>query len=220
MGRRLRSGSVRAIVLASMAIAVGTTSLSAHRRDELLQAVRIGVAVDRIELELSLTPGIAVADAVIGDIDRDGDGVLSLEEQRGYMDQVIAATELRIDGRIVKMEAGTSTYPVLAELADGDRSIELRSTATFPGLSSGRHEIAFTNSHRSDIGVYLANALKPGSPRIVIESQRRDPGQQRLAIDFTIDDGRMASVPMWLFGSGAAAWLTLRRRLLVSRHES
>ena len=77
MGRRLRSGSLRGIVLAPMIFVVGATDLSAHRRDELLQAARIGIAADRVELELSLTPGIAVADDVIGTIDRDRDGVFS-----------------------------------------------------------------------------------------------------------------------------------------------
>jgi hypothetical protein len=33
---------------------------------------------------MSLTPGIAVADEVIGAIDRDRDGVLSAEEQRAH----------------------------------------------------------------------------------------------------------------------------------------
>ena len=107
--------------------------MSAHRRDELLQAVRIGVAVDRLELEMSLTPGMAVADEVIGKIDRDGNGVLSAEEQRNYAALVMAATELRIDGRIVNMAAGTSMYPLPSELHDGDRSIELRSPPRSPG---------------------------------------------------------------------------------------
>ena len=178
-----------------MIIVIGATDLSAHRRDELLQAARIGVAADRIELELSLTPGIAVADDVIGTIDRDRNGVLSPEEQRRYTEQVMAATELRIDGRIVKMDMGTSVYPLPGELRDGDRSIELRSTATLPELSSGRHEIAFTNSYRSDISVYLANALKPDSEQIVIASQHRDPEQRTLAIAFTIDGSRFAALP-------------------------
>ena len=163
-----------------------------------------------------MTPGIAVADGVIGSIDRDRDGALSPEEQRRHAEQVLAATELRIDGRIVRMEVGTPAYPLPGELGDGDRSIELRATATFAGLSSGRHEIAFTNSYRSDISVYLANALKPESEHIVIASQHRDPEQQRLAIDFTIDGGRFATFPMWLFGSGAGAWLLFRRRYLPS----
>ena len=203
-----------------MLLVIGATSLSAHRRDELLQAARIGIAAGRIELELSLTPGIAVAEDVIGAIDRDHDGVLSPEEKRNYRKEVLAATELTIDGRIVEMEAGPATYPLPGELRDGDRSIELRSTVTFSELPSGRHEIAFANSYRGDISVYLANALKPDSDQIVIASQHRDPEQQRLAIDFTIDGGRLGTLPMWLFGSGAAAWLTSRRRLLVSRHGS
>ena len=203
-----------------MIFVVGTTDLYAHRRDELLQAARIGVAADRVELELSLTPGGAVADDVIGTIDRDRDGVFSPEEQRLYTNQVMAAIELRIDGRMVKMDMGTSAYPLPGELRDGDRSIELGSTATFPELSSGRHEIAFTNSYRCDISVYLANALKPDSERIVIASQHRDPTQRTLTIGFTNDGGRFAALPAWLFVSGAAAWLTMRRRLLLSRHES
>jgi hypothetical protein len=85
---------------------------------------------------------------------------------------------------------------------------------TIPQLSSGRHEIAFTNSYRSDISVYMANALKPDSERIVIASQRRDTAQRALAIDFTIDGNRFAALPAWLFGSGAVAWLVFRRRLL------
>lgn len=89
-------------------------------------------------------------------------------------------------------------------------------TAVFPDLSSGRHEIAFSNSYRGDISVYLANALRPQSDRIAIASQHRDQDQQRLAIDFTIDSGPFATLPIWLFGTGAVAWLVLRRRLVVA----
>lgn len=197
-----------------MIVVIGAIDLSAHRRDELLQAARIDVAADRIALELSLTPGIAVADEVIGTIDRDHDGTLSSEEQRGYAEQVLAAIAIRIDDRIVKMPSMTAIYPLPGELRDGDRSIELRSAVTLPALSSGRHQIVFTNGYRSDISVYLANALKPDSERIVIASQHRDQAQRTLTIDVTIDGGRFATLPVWLFGSGGAAWLVVRRRTL------
>jgi hypothetical protein len=197
-----------------MIVVIGAIDLSAHRRDELLQAARIDVAADRIALELSLTPGIAVADEVIGTIDRDHDGRLSPEEQRGYAEQVLAATEIRIDDRIVKMPSVTAIYPLTGELRDGDRSIELRSAVTLPALSSGRHQIVFTNGYRGDISVYLANALKPDSEQIVIASQHRDPAQRTLTIDVTIDGGRFATLPVWLFGSGGVAWLVFRRRTL------
>ena len=210
----MRSKHGAAFAIALLVAIAGANTVSAHRRDELLQAARIGVAADRIELEISLTPGIAVADEVIGAIDRDRDGVLSAEEQRAHVSLVMAATEFRIDGRIAKMEMGTATYPLPGELGDGDRSIELRATATFPELSPGRHELSFKNSYRSDIGVFLANALKPDSERIAIASQRRDPEQRTLVIDFTIAGNRFATLSVWLFGSGAVAWLALRRRTL------
>src|SRR4029453_1912380 len=94
--RRLRSGSARVITLALLILVIGATSLSAHRRDELLQAARIGIAAGRIELELSLTPGIAIADDVIGAIDRDHDGVLSPEEQRNYTKEVLPRQSSRL----------------------------------------------------------------------------------------------------------------------------
>jgi hypothetical protein len=114
MERRLRSGNPSSIALASMILVIGATSLSAHRRDELLQAARIGVAADRVELEISLTPGVAVADEVISAIDRDRDGVLSADEQRDHAALVMAATELRIDGNVMDMGVGTATYPLLS----------------------------------------------------------------------------------------------------------
>ena len=63
-------GAVCVLGIAMMFTTVAVIDVSAHRRDELLQAARIGIAADRIELELSLTPCIAVADDVIGAIDR------------------------------------------------------------------------------------------------------------------------------------------------------
>ena len=186
----------------------------------MLQAARIGVAADRVELELSLTPGIAVADAVIGGIDRDRDGVLSAEEQRHYAALVMAATELRIDGRIVNMAGERRrtrcrpSYATAIDRSSFDRPP--RSPRCHPALTRSPSPTAIA----SDISVYLANALKPDSERIVIASQRRDPAQRTLAIDFTNDGNRFAALPAWLFVSGAAAWLTMRRRLLLSRHES
>jgi tRNA A37 N6-isopentenylltransferase MiaA len=46
----LRSGRTAGIALALAIVVIGATDLSAHRRDELLQAARIGVAADRIDL--------------------------------------------------------------------------------------------------------------------------------------------------------------------------
>jgi hypothetical protein len=45
---------------------------------------RLAIERDGVQLEVDLTPGIAVAEAVIADIDRNRDGSLAEAEQRGY----------------------------------------------------------------------------------------------------------------------------------------
>jgi hypothetical protein len=42
------------------------------------------------------------------------------------------------------------------------------------------------NRYRSDVSVYLANTLRPGAGAITIASQRRDPRQQTLTIDYVV----------------------------------
>ena len=215
MERRLRSGRIATIVLAAAMIVLAATDLSAHRRDELLQAARIAIAEDSVAIELSVTPGIAVADHVIEELDRDRDGILSGEEKRVYIDALLTEITLHIDGEPLSLKA-TATFPALEELRAGDRSIEVRSIASFPRMPTGPHRISFSNGHRRDISAYLANALKPEGDRIAVTAQSRDPDQRMLTIDYSIGDERLATLPVWLFGAGAIAWLSARRRLMRS----
>src|SRR4051812_45984017 len=60
-------------VLAAIALAAGGNRLSAHRLDEYLQAARLGIGTERVELELDLTPGSSVANVIIAGIDRNRD---------------------------------------------------------------------------------------------------------------------------------------------------
>ena len=55
-----------ALVLA----AIAAVPASAHRRDEYLQAARIAIEPGRVLASLVLTPGIAIANGLLGEIDR------------------------------------------------------------------------------------------------------------------------------------------------------
>ena len=67
---------------------LAATDVSAHRTEDYLQAARIGVEPDRVQVTLDLTPGTGVAESFIAAIDREGDGSLSAEEQRAYAGQI------------------------------------------------------------------------------------------------------------------------------------
>ena len=68
---------------------------SAHRLDEYLQATLIGVTPQGTEVELQLTPGVAILQGLMTVIDQDRDGRISQAEERAYVVRVLSDVELR-----------------------------------------------------------------------------------------------------------------------------
>jgi hypothetical protein len=204
--RNLRATSRATIVLALTAAVVLGSSVSAHRRDELLQAARISIEPHRVELELDLTPGIAIAEAIIIDIDRNRDGSVSPDEKSSYVRGVLASIELDVDHDRLQMESVASSFPGLDAFRRGEGSIRLQFVARLPRLSAGGHGLSFRNTYRRDVGVYLANALVPTDDQIAIAAQRRDIEQRDLTIDFVLR-APASSTPVWLLSIACASVL-------------
>ena len=120
---RASSGGTTLIGLA-LALALGT-SVSAHRRDEYLQAARIAVEPDHVAIELDLTPGAAVADALLATIDGDQDGSLSTMEQAAYVGRVLGEMSLVLDGRPLPLQLASATFPDLGEARRGEAAVRL-----------------------------------------------------------------------------------------------
>jgi hypothetical protein len=177
---RIIAGLTSAIVVAL------SVAASAHRRDEYLQAARIAIDPDRVQVELDLTAGMSVADAIIRDIDRDGSGSIAGGEARAYAAAAVRAIRLEIDRVPLQMELLNVTVPDLDDIRNGEGAIRVGLSARLPGLAAGPHQIFFLNAHRSDIGVYLANAVMPASPRIEVTAQRRDVAQREITVDFLL----------------------------------
>ena len=191
--------------------------MSAHRRDEYLQAARIEIEPGRVELELDLTPGIALADAIIADLDFDGDGLLSREEQRAYAARVMNAVELELDGRRLQMQPLASTFPDLEAIRRGEGTIRLQANAVVPPRPAGRHQLVFRNTHRQDVSVYLANAVMPSDDHLIVTGQRRDRDQRELTIDYVVRGDTPTSIPVWLLTGIAGAALVTRLLTYRSR---
>lgn len=210
-----RSGIAFAIAL--MTAVIAGTSGSAHRRDEYLQAARIEIETGRVALELALTPGIALGDAIIADLDFDGDGLLSREEQRAYAARVMNAVELELDGRRLQMQPLASTFPDLEAIRRGEGTIRLQANAVVPPRPAGRHQLVFRNTHRQDVSVYLANAVMPSDDHLIVTGQRRDRDQRELTIDYVVRGGTPTSIPVWLLTGIAGAALVTRLLTYRSR---
>jgi hypothetical protein len=79
------------------------------------------------------------------------------------------------------------SFPQLVEMRNGEGIIRLRASAKIPQSSTGPHRLAFANTYRSDIGVYLINALIPSDERIRITSQSRDTLQNEFKMEYKIN---------------------------------
>ena len=214
--RSWRSRSLAA--LAAGLTAIAAVPVSAHRLDEYLQAARIAIDPGRVGIELDLTPGMAVAPAIVAGIDRDRNGSVAAAEGQAYAERVLSDVQLELDGRLLPVQLIGRSFPTVAAMLGGEGSIRLQLTAAVPPLAAGVHRVRYRNAHRSDVGAYLANALVPASARVVVLSQTRDRDQRELVIEYDLRDEAENRLSRWgsaaLVGAltlaAAAMWRRLR----------
>lgn len=168
-------------------------SATAHRLDEFLQATFIEVGTNQISLSLSLTPGVDVAQQLIPLIDGNHDGSLSPQEIAVYSERVRTGLSLTVDSRSQSLVLAGSKFPDVTEMKEGVGVISLQFTALTTNFSAGTHRLRFANGHQTNISVYLANALVPGSKSITIGRQIRDFRQTTLEFEFTVAPGAEAA---------------------------
>lgn len=217
-----RAGAARLLLAIVLALVIDA-DVSAHRRDEYLQAARLAIAPARVELELDLTPGITVAETIIADIDRNRDGSLSPDEKQAYVGLALGAIELVADGQVVQLHPVADRFPDLDAIRRGEGTIALQATADLPHLSEGSHHLTYRNTLRRDISVYLANALVPDDAHVTVEAQSRDYDQHGLEIRYFLHDPLKTTLArVWLLVclAALAVWVVFARRWARVGHPS
>ena len=159
--------------------------LGAHRLDEYLQATLISLREDGVTLEVNLTPGVAVFEAIRVLIDTDRDGNFSALEQRSYANRVLGDLTLEMDRHSQHLAIVETQFPSVEDMRAGLGTVRLILRSELEALSPGRHQLHFRNRHQTGVGAYLVNALVP--PRgIQIELQSRDNQQTEIRIDYLL----------------------------------
>jgi hypothetical protein len=176
---------------------------AAHRLDEYLQATLIGVTRDGIDVEIHLTPGVAMLPVLMAVIDQDRDGRISSAEERAYVGRVAREVKLLVDGVPAPLSVIESNFPALEAMRQGLGTILIKLRTARSG-----HELRFENRHLPQVSAYLVNCLAAPSDGLVVMRQQRDEAQRSIEFEYS-------------FGAGAvprpqAAWIALGM-LLVGR---
>jgi hypothetical protein len=173
------------------------------------------VEKDRIQAQMTLTPGVAVFPILLADIDSDANGVISDTEQRAYAGRILRDLSLTIDGYRLTPHLLSIRFPTLDEMREGRGEIQLEFDAVLP--SGGRDRIVtLENHHQSRIAAYQVNCLVPGDPDIRITAQNRNYSQSRYELEYVRTDVRAQPLLLALW-SGRLGWLSPLALLLFTR---
>ena len=174
--RRVAAGALLAITMAGGA--------AAHRLDEYLQATLIGVTRDGVEVQIQLTPGMAVLSVVMAAIDRDRDGRISVEEERAYAGRVAREVELRLDREPAALSLIESKFPSMEEMREGLGTIRLKLRTDRVG-----RELRFENRHLPQVSAYLVNCLAEPGAGLAVGPQERDEAQRSIRFKYSFGEG-------------------------------
>lgn len=188
---------------------------AAHRLDEYLQATLIGVTPDGIEVEIQLTPGVAMLPVLMAAIDQDSDGRISSGEERAYVGRVAREVELRVDGVPAPLSLIESKFPALDAMREGLGTIAIKLRTA----SSG-HELRFENRHLPQVSAYLVNCLAAPSDGLVVRRQVRDQAQSSIKFEYSFGAGavtgsRAAGIALGPFWPAAIGMLLVARMAIL-----
>jgi hypothetical protein len=195
---------MRLAVACAIILAIGKPA-SAHRLDEYLQATTISIEKAHVQVQMRLTPGIAVYSKVLTTMDTNGDGVISEAEQRTYAERVLRDLSLTLDGERLQLRLVSWKFAKTEEMKAGLGDIQLAFDADVSPSNRNRRLI-FENHHQSRIAAYLVNCLVPRDPDIQVTSQHRNYQQSRYELDYA-QAGVRSNTLSSVSGSGAPGWL-------------
>src|ERR1700678_1089282 len=201
----------RLIVAAAILLLHGAPAF-AHRLDEYLQATLISLEKDRVQASMRLVPGIAISSFVLAGIDTNADGAISQTEQRAYAERVLRDVSLTMDGRRLRPQLISVSFPGVEEMKEGLGEIQIEFSAALPASGPNRR-LTFENHHQRTIAAYLVNCLVPRDRNIRVVAQNRNEQQSFYQLDYE-HAGASLKLPGWQDERG---WLGMAALLLLAR---
>jgi hypothetical protein len=204
---------MRLITASALLIIAGAPSW-AHRLDEYLQGTLISIEKNRVQAQITMTPGVAVYPILLAVIDTDHDGAISETEKRAYAGRVLRDLSLSIDGRLLTPRLLTAQVPAMDDIKEGRGEIRIEFESDLPGGGPSR-KLVLQNRHQSRIAAYQVNCLVPSDSDIKIVAQKRNYTQSFYELDYA--QAGVLSSALFHWPSGLAAATSAIALLLIAR---
>jgi hypothetical protein len=158
----------------------------AHPYDEVVQGAYLTLAPGQVRLELDLTPGPAVAGALLKALDPDNDQRVTAPEARAYAQQVLNQSSLVLDGAPARWRVERVETPDYASLKLQSDTLKIYAVADRPDRP-GPHTLGYDNRYQPAKSQCIANVfLQPGGGwRYAVTGQKHSPDGRSLTVAFT-----------------------------------
>ncbi|MGN6485237.1 MAG: nickel/cobalt transporter, partial [Thermomicrobiales bacterium] len=197
-------------LLALVASVLAPAATLAHPLDVYLMGSYVTVTPTQVEVEVDATPGVLLAPDVLAQIDTNGDGTLSDAESRAYVQTIVDALQLSVDGTPLTLSITKIEMPSYLNIQAGYGLIRISTSADLPASATAAGataSLAYVNGYTPTGAMYQVNTFTSGSTPIGLGTQDRSDDQASLDVLFAIN-GTVASSESTTTGSASSSATT------------
>ncbi len=161
--------------------------MAAHPVDEVAQGAYITLAPGEVRIELDITPGPAVAGALLRSLDTNADRRVTDEEARAYAERVLKQSTLTLDGVAVSWTMKRVRVPPYANLEQQGDTLKIYGLAKRADRA-GVHSLTYQNRYAPAQGWCIANVfLAPDAHRrYEVSAQEHSDDGRLLTVRYTM----------------------------------
>ena len=182
-------------LLALVASVLVPAATLAHPLDVYLMGSYVTVTPTQVEVEVDATPGVLLAPDVLTQIDTNGDGTLSDAESRAYLQTIVDALHLSVDGTPLTLSITKIEMPSYLNIQAGYGLIRIYTSADLPASATAAGataSLSYVNGYTPTGAMYQVNTFTSGDTPIGLGAQQRSDDQASLDVQFAIN-GTVAS---------------------------
>ena len=194
-------------LLALVASILAPSATLALPLDVYLMGSYVTVTPTQVEVEVDATPGVLLAPDVLAQIDTNGDGTLSDAESRAYVQTIVDALRLSVDGTPLTLSIAKIEMPSYLNIQAGYGLIRIYTSADLPASATAAGataSLSYVNGYTPTGAMYQVNTFTSGSTPIGLGTQNRSADQASLDVQFAIN-GTVASSESTNAGSASSS---------------